>query len=104
MRRIVLPAIFVAALAGAALADSSTPPPDPSAPAAPPVAALPTPPDVDDGVSDNTIVCKWTSVIGSRMRDRLCLPKRRWKQMHQDGQDFMRNMGERSSGGQDHGI
>ena len=102
MRRIVLPVVFVVALTGAALADGAAPPPDPSA--APPVAALPTPPNVDANVSNNTIVCKWTSVIGSRMRDRLCLPKRRWKQMHQDGQDFMRNMGERSSGGQDHGI
>jgi len=103
MRRIVLSAIAVVALSGVALAD---PPATASAdaPAAAPSVALPTPPDVDANVTDDTIVCRWTSVIGSRMKDRLCLSKRRWKQMHQDGQDFMRNLDERSDGGQERGI
>ena len=101
MRRIILPVLFVVALSGTAFADATTATPQGDPPAA---AALPTPPTIADNVSDSTIVCKWTSVIGSRLSDRLCLPKRRWKQMHQDGQDFMRNIGERGEGGQDRGI
>jgi hypothetical protein len=103
MRKVVLPLLFSLAMATAASAAGPASDDD-TAPAVVPAAVTPTPPNVDANVSDNTIVCKWTTVIGSRLSDRLCLTKRRWKQMHQDGQDFMRNIDERSDGGQDRGM
>ncbi|HWD26162.1 MAG TPA: hypothetical protein VG387_03290 [Rhizomicrobium sp.] len=64
-------------------------------------AATPAAPQTASGNDGDQIVCKNQPIIGSRLSSRLCLPKHRWAQMHQDGQDFMRNLDERSSGGQE---
>ena len=70
-----------------------------STPASVPATAA-TPQNTPDADND-PIICKNQPIIGSRLSSRLCMPKHRWAQMHQDGQDFMRNLDERSSGGQE---
>ncbi|HXC57248.1 MAG TPA: hypothetical protein VNU97_18250 [Rhizomicrobium sp.] len=56
-------------------------------------------PDVAVRADGDQIICRETAIIGSRMMSRLCLPKRRWQQMHSDGQQFMRDAYELSSQG-----
>jgi hypothetical protein len=46
---------------------------------------------VEARVPDSEIVCKYSPIIGSRMSTKLCLPLYRWKQMHQDAQQMMRD-------------
>lgn len=41
--------------------------------------------------ADSQIVCKNSPIIGSRLSTRLCLPLYRWKQMHQDAQQMIRD-------------
>lgn len=58
-------------------------------------------PEVAARADGDTVICHDTPIVGSRMTSRLCLTKRRWAQMRHDGQDFIRNIDERSSGGQE---
>jgi hypothetical protein len=95
MHRVVLSSMFAILMATAA---SAADPADNGAPA-PPVATAPavaTPAASVENDSD-TILCKWTTIAGSRLTQRLCLSKRRWAQMHKDSQEFMRNLEERGS-------
>jgi hypothetical protein len=46
---------------------------------------------VEARAPDTQIVCKYSPIIGSRMSTKLCLPMYRWKQMHQDAQQMMRD-------------
>ncbi|HJW41043.1 MAG TPA: hypothetical protein VJ476_07420 [Rhizomicrobium sp.] len=95
MHKLVLSSLFVVLVATTASVA------DPADPAPPPVQAAVTAPSVATpapAVGDaDTVVCKWTAIVGSRLRQRLCLSKRRWTQMHLDAQDFMRNLEERST-------
>jgi hypothetical protein len=85
---------FVAALFFAAPAHAA----DPVTPAVPPQAPAAA---HDDG---NEIICHDTAIVGSRLQSRLCLSKRRWAQMHKDGQEFIRDIQERGEGGQSRGM
>jgi hypothetical protein len=52
---------------------------------------------VEARAPDSQIVCKYSPIIGSRMSTKLCLPLYRWKQMHQDAQQMIRD-GQSASG------
>ena len=57
-------------------------------------------PEVATRAAGDQIICKNRPIIGSRLNQRLCMTKRRWDQMHNDGQEFLRDIDQRSSGGQ----
>jgi len=55
--------------------------------AAPPAQVASTPPD------DAKIVCKTITPTGSRLGgERICLPKREWRRLHESGQEATRDM------------
>jgi hypothetical protein len=46
---------------------------------------------VEARAPDSQIICKFSPIIGSRLSTRLCLPFSRWKQMHEDAVQAIRD-------------
>lgn len=98
MRHLAVPALLLF-LAAPAFADPPADPPAPAQPAAaaPPAQTAAAAPPVSDA---DLIVCKWMTLVGSRFPERVCLTKSRWDLMHKKAADFIRDIQQRSEGGQ----
>ncbi len=46
---------------------------------------------VEARAPDSQIICKYSPIVGSHLSTRLCLPLYRWKQMHQDAVQAIRD-------------
>lgn len=57
-------------------------------------------PEVAARAAEDQIICRITPIVGSRLSSRLCLSLRRWKQMNTDANEFIRDIQQRSNGGQ----
>jgi hypothetical protein len=92
--------LVLAGSAFASTADSGTTTASDTAAVKPVPAAQSATPATAAVADADQIICKTQPIVGSRLNSRLCMTKRRWDQMHKDGQEFIRNIDERSSTGQ----
>lgn len=93
--------LFVSVLGGTCFAQGAPTPPA-AGPTAPTAAATPaaTPPKalLKHGYDPNTVICKWTDEIGTRLgRSKVCLTRAQWEQESRDAQDDIYDTTQRSA-------
>ena len=96
--------LFASALGGTCFAQGA-----PTAPAAGAAAVTPaaTPPTVQlkHGYDPNTVICKWTEEIGTRLgRSKVCMNRAQWEQQSRDAQDDLNDTVHRGRSGAGRGL